>query len=339
MKKETFTRFISHQYSKDEYQEMIHLFENEKEFQQLLPFLEEEWDKTKPADLSEERLNILRNRIQQQIQQKKQDQKLRFIGILSKSLQRIAAILVIPLILASLYFYHQWEQVKSESSLTEIICPAGMRTRFILPDGSSGWLNSESSLTYRMPFQKNRDVELKGQAFFDVKKDPAHPFVVNTDLFDIRVLGTRFDVSAYPTDRCVEVTLETGTIEILSNYTPHKKTIIPNQQFVFDKTLRKASLSEVDVAQYTSWKDGRLIFRNTPFSEVINRLGRWYNVEFECQDSSLLDLPYRATFKEESLARVLELLSLTAPITYQINKTQTETKNEYENQKVIIYKK
>ncbi len=318
---------------------MIHLFENEKDFQQLLPFLEEEWEKTKPADLSEEKLSILRNRIQQQIQQKKERRKFRFMGTLFNSFQRIAAILVVPLILVSFYFYYQWDQVKSESTFTEIICPAGMRTRFNLPDGSSGWLNSGSSLKYRIPFKKNRNVDLIGQAFFDVKKDPSHPFVVNTDIFDVQVLGTRFDVSAYPEDRYVEVVLESGQIKILSNKTSHTTILSPNHRLVVDKALRSGSVSEVDASQYTSWKDGQLVFRNTPFCEVINRLGRWYNVDFECQDSSLLELPYRATFKEESLSRVLELLSMTTPIAYQISKPQIENKNEYEKQKVIIYRK
>ena len=338
VKKETFRDYLNNKYSKDEYLEILKHFGNDKDFGQLQNYMEEHWSNPEWEDLSEEKHNYLRNRIQKKIQQSiRTDKKVPVVRRLTHTINKIAAILLIPLLFLSVYFFYQWKQTLNRTdAFAEIHCPAGTRTKFLLPDGTTGWLNSGSSLKYPVHFCKNRNVELSGEAFFDVVKNRRSPFIVGTPLFDIQVLGTKFDVTAYPDDKLFEVTLESGLVQIESKRTNHKGALNPNHRFTFDMEKLKANVNEVDTRFYTSWKDGLLIFRNTPMSEVMKRLGRWYNVDFVCDDKTLLNIPYRLTIQDESLEQVLPLLALTAPIKFKIIEPLKRNDETYEKQKVII---
>ncbi len=336
MKKKTFENFLNNSYSKGEYEEILKHFENDKDFEELQKYLEEHWKDVGEEGLSEERCMVLRAKLQQKIQLSGIRAVKRVTGRVLNGVSKVAAILILPLIFCTFHFYWQWRDSGETLAYAEIYCPLGTRTKFDLPDGTTGWLNSGSTLKYPVMFKTNRSVELEGQAFFNVIKNKKLPFSVHTNLFNIQVLGTQFDVTAYPEDKLFEVVLEAGEVRIFSNETKHKQLMRPSQRFMFDKNLKSASLSEVDTRCYTSWKDGQLIFRNTPLSEVMVRLGRWYNVEFECRDKTLLDIPYRATFQDERLEHVLQLLTMTAPISYKITESTKQDGEIYEKQKIII---
>ncbi len=338
--RERLKNFIAGCYSKEDYLKLIESFNDDNLFDSLSNEIKEVWNKFEYENISEEQRLKIREKIDLQIKltKKKKDQTI--TRKIYTTVNKIAVILFIPLLVASLFLFYQLNNSqKSEESFAEIYCPLGTRTKFNLPDGSSGWLNSGSTLKYAVQFRKNRQVELNGEAFFDVVKNEKSPFELNTKHFKVEVLGTKFNVTSYNDDEDFAVTLETGKVRVIEKNSPHQLTLKPGYQFSFDKSEWDASLKKVNTHYFTSWKDGQMMFRNTPFSDVLVRLGRWYNVDFICDDNRLLKLPYRATFKEETLEHVLELLTFTAPIKYELVKPKKLPDGTYEKQRIYIKRK
>jgi len=340
MEKKVLDNFLKNRYSKDEYLEIIKHFKDDKDFEMLKKYIEAHWETIEDGVLSDKKRIQIHANLQEQIHNSKLQQDQKITRRIYRLINKVAAILIIPLLIVALYFFHQWKLATNvENTYAEIHCPLGTRTKFNLPDGTTGWLNSGSSLKYPVQFNQNRKVELKGEAYIDVVRNTKSPFIVNTTHFVVKVLGTKFNVRSYLENPTFEVTLESGVVQIFEKNSPRKLTLKPNYQFSFNKELWEASLYKVDPHCYTSWKDGKLMFRNTPLSDVLKQLGRWYNVSFECIDESLLNIPYRATFQEERLEHVLELLTLTAPINYEIIKPVISKDGTYAKQKVIISRK
>lgn len=254
------------------------------------------------------------------------------------SFQRIAAILFVPLLLSFMaYFYVQTRQNMNSISYAEIQCPMGVRTRFQLPDGSTGFLNSGASLKYPIRFKDNeRIVELTGEAFFDVIHNKKSPFHVNTKNLDIKVLGTTFNVVANNDEKTEEIVLQTGKVDISSHDGKQLATLLPNEQLILNTTNMSISKNEVEASQYTTWKEGKLVFRNEEMEQVARRLSRWYNAEVIIEDQKLDVYTFHATFIDEPLDEVLKLLSLTTPISYEEEKRASNTEGVYKKRKIIL---
>jgi ferric-dicitrate binding protein FerR (iron transport regulator) len=329
--------FISDQYSKKEYLSILNQFEDDDQFDVMREELKDCWEATDGSIVSDAIYLQLWNRTKPKVLQGEMNQETQWTYRFRKVFYRIAAVLILPLLIASLYFFAQWQDLaQSETVYVEIQCPPGMRSRFNLPDGTTGWLNGDSYLKYPVQFSKNRSVKLIGEAYFDVKKDKHSPFRVSAQGLEVEVLGTRFNVMAYDDLHRIEVTLDEGSVEVSKQGTSLNEILKPNEHLVLDKNQHHVTIHEVQTSHFTSWKDGVLEFRNVPLVEVARRLERWYNSEIIIQDDVLKDIPYRATFKNESLGRVLELLSLSAPICYEIIESKTNTNGIYEKQKVIL---
>lgn len=252
-------------------------------------------------------------------------------------LQRIAAILFIPLLLASLaFFFFGNNTKKQQAAWAEIQCPNGVRTHFELPDGSTGYLNSGSKLSYQIPFSNDRQVKLSGEAYFDVTHDKNLPFHVITNNLDIKVLGTRFNVLAFDDLNFEEVTLEKGKIEVYNNNHKLISSLEPNQQLNYNIQTKVFTQKSVMASQYVSWIEGKLIFRDEKFDQVAKRLGRWYNAEIVTTDARLNDYVFHATFVNEQLEEALKLIELTTPITYQLQKREKMNDGSFANKRVIL---
>ncbi|WP_423128959.1 FecR family protein [Gaoshiqia sp. Z1-71] len=333
---QAFRNFLDNSYSKADYLEVLRLFESGDEFKDLSGILKEHWNNKEGDSLSEESCKKLQRRVREEVLLRKYREKRRFVNRFASSFSRVAAILLLPLFLVSAYFFIQWKGLASGQEVyAEIYCPPGTRTKFNLPDGTTGWLNSYSRLKYPVQFANNRHIELSGEAWFDVKKDPKSPFVVHADGIEVEALGTQFNVLAYPFWPKVEVSLEEGSVQVTWEKFRVDETLVPNQRLVMDKVRNSSDIYSGDTNFFTSWKDGLLVFRNTPLFEVAARLSLWYNTDIILQDRALEIIPFRATFKNESLERVLSLLSMSVPISYQIIEPKT-TNGIYEKQKVII---
>lgn len=220
----------------------------------------------------------------------------------------------------------------------------GSKSRIQLPDGSLVWLNVGSKLTYADGFSGGRrELTLEGEAFFDVVKDPAHPFVIHTQKMDVKVLGTSFNVKAYPEDATTEATLFRGRIEVtlLRHHeqkkiilAPRQKLVVNNQLSKFmDKDLREKGLvEERDNIQiqaiestlkgdsaYTeiSWIYNRLEFKKESFAGVMRKMERWYDVQINIEDSSLNNEIISGSLSAENIDKALEALQFTTHFRYE----------------------
>ena len=258
--------------------------------------------------------------------------------------KRIAAILLIPLILGNILYFmfggknYQRNQVPIYN---ELFAAFGTRSALKLSDGTSVWLNSGSSIKYPDRFVGNkRIVELKGEAYFEVEHDPERPFIVETSSISVKATGTKFNVSGYDLAEETEVTLVSGKVEVNlkdTNKNIKSTKLDPDQHYAFNKASGTSSITTEDTYKYISWKDGKLIFRNEPLSEVIKKISQVFNVDIELQGTLLQDYRYRATFQDESLAEILKLLKISSPIDYTEIKRNTLPDGSFPRKKIIIF--
>jgi len=183
---------------------------------------------------------------------------------------------------------------------------------------------------------------LSGEAYFDVAKDASHPFLVKAGKMNIEVKGTRFDVISYPDEVLTELILVSGSVRLFSGKYEDNKTITnikPGECAALDAARNKLIISKVDIAKYTAWKEGLLIFRDDPMNEVVRKLNRWFNVEIILQSPELKEYVYTATYKDETLPQILELLKISAPVKYNITERKRLGDNSYSKRKIIITKR
>lgn len=203
-------------------------------------------------------------------------------------------------------------------TLIKIVAPEGNKTRIVLPDSTHVWLNSGSELQYPSDYNaKNRQVYMKGECFFDVSKNPEHPFVVDGSKLRIKVYGTRFNVNESTVSNGTDVTLISGKVTVYNLKDKLLSELCQGQQFIYTKGsgfIRTADNPEV----LTSWINNLLIFDNKPFEEVIHYLEKWYGVKIFLDKSTYYDSNYTFKVKTESLREVLELISIITPIDYRI---------------------
>lgn len=251
---------------------------------------------------------------------------------------RIAAILIIPLIITSLWLYFNPIEVETTASAT-IVSPLGARTQFTLPDGTIGWLNNGSSLEYKSDFNRQREVELVGEAYFEVVKADHKKFVVNTSDFSVEVLGTKFNVSAYEEDMESSVVLEEGKVRIKNSRSGISELLDPDERFSLNKSSKTALITKVSANDFTVWREGQLKFRNEPLREVLKKIERWYNVDLLLTDQKLLNYRFRANFQNEPIEEILRMISITTPISYTIEERLINNKGTYKKKRITIKRK
>lgn len=205
----------------------------------------------------------------------------------------------------------------------------GEQKGITLPDGSVVTLNAESKVSYIFDDDRNlRLVFLTGEAFFDVVRDTLNPFIVRTDHINARVLGTKFNICAYPTDRVVETTIMEGRVALsLSGSDGDPIEVTANDRATLVKGGDSFRLDRLDASVVTQWMDGALVFREAWLSDIVGRLERYYNVSVTLADKQLNPMVYTATFdKGTPIEKILELLAFTSPIEYTVDGTEIEIK-------------
>ncbi len=201
--------------------------------------------------------------------------------------------------------------------------PKGQKSRVFLPDGSVVWLNSESTLTYPEKFEKsNRQIQLVGEAFFEVTKDPHKPFIVNAGNTATRVLGTKFNVAAYPEVPNVVITLEEGKVIVDQNSdgnNVNSLSIEPGEGIIASQTEATMEKFNYDPQQHLAWKDGVLYFSKADMMTVVKSLERWYGVNISIHNFKKDNWSFTGSFRNEYLSNVLMNLSYTKDFSYEIN--------------------
>jgi transmembrane sensor len=262
--------------------------------------------------------------------------------------------------------YYSWSLFSAGSPKTiaralndksEVSTKYGSRTKLLLPDGTQVWLNSGSKLSYDKTYGNGiREVALSGEAYFDVVKNPAHPFVIHTTSIDIKVLGTAFNVKSFPGEKNTETSLIRGSIEVTFKnralgkiiLKPNEKLITANEELVKDivkteaheekakpvntqEPVKQDPLAMVAHLTYaprdstvieTSWLENKLIFRSETFEDLAIKMERWYGINIRFADKAIKNKILTGIFENESIQQALKALQLTTAFTYTINKNE-----------------
>jgi transmembrane sensor len=257
------------------------------------------------------------------------DRKIRFLN--SWYFKAAASFIFIIGIVYSVWILQNNRSGDLNNTLSELVTPSGAKDFIELNDGTKVWLNAESTLSYPEEMAgKERRVFLTGEAYFEVSHKKRKPFIIETSALQIKVLGTRFDVSAYSDDEYIITTLVSGKVQISDLRSDNNDLYIlePNQKLTFSKVNREIKQYVVDVNLYTSWTRNEIIFRDLHFTEVVKRLERDFNSKIEYDENLFRNSRITAKFLEkESLIEILDVLKIPGKFEYEVK-----------DDKIILYK-
>jgi len=331
----------------------------EQEFQKFLSWInegslrdsgremvEELWNEFEPEAGTAERIKYERllDKIHHKINVSQSTNPLKVKQVQAKSrvltiITRAAAVLLLP-VLSLLIYTNLSEKTYYSDNLNdlEVIAPAGSRMQLELGDGTKVWLNHGSKLKYPYRFDgKLRKVFLEGEAYFKVAHNAAIPFIVGTGKMDVKATGTAFNVSAYPDDNFVETVLIEGKVILYESKSKSEiKELLPNESLKFNSQKRQFNLETGNTEKRIGWKDGLLVFKNDPVEDVAKKLARWYNIEVQIDNDKIKKYPFTATFKDETLPQVLELLSLATQVKWKLESSEKLPNGSFSKPKVLI---
>jgi ferric-dicitrate binding protein FerR (iron transport regulator) len=224
------------------------------------------------------------------------------------------------------------------SGITEVTTAEGEKAHIWLPDSTEVFLNSGSSFKYSSDYNsKERVVGLLGEAYFNVKTNHEKPFTVKLGKMEVMATGTQFNIFSYGIDHRIEATLEKGSINVITTADSMTYCLQPGQQIVYFTDSEKAEVKEVFTETYTSWKENKLRLIDTPMEEALRKIARRYNVVFEVQGKEILDLKYTATFIDESIEQVMQMLKTVSPIAYKIYNRTSVNDSKYQKPKIVLW--
>lgn len=319
--------FFSGRISDPQLKELFFWLNSEKGHLEYEKLFNEGWIKDFDATGSIDSVNVF-SKIEARIKEKQKSKKKHFLI----GLRNAAAIFILGMILPVIYYStnisskgnQQVVQYKESLSNEKV-------KKVTLSDGTDVWLMSGSTISYPSTFAGNetRNVEVKGEAFFNVAKDSKHPFIVNLGEVGLKVIGTSFNVMNYSEENKIQIVLKTGRIDLFKGeFNPENQfvKVNPGQLATYSKNESRFSITTTNIDKYTSWTEGILKFRDDPLSDVLKKLGRWYNVRIEVNDSLVANIPFTATIKNENLDQIIDLLQYSTPFKYLISRINGETK-------------
>lgn len=249
-----------------------------------------------------------------------------------------AAAAAVMLLAAATWWQMPARNTAGPAVAEEVHAEKGTRSRVTLPDGSVVWLNADSRLTYNNDFNSAlREVYLEGEAYFDVVKNSQKPFIIHTSRMNIKVLGTTFNVRAYPNERTAETALIRGSVEVSAQGQEMRPVILkPNEKLVLyleeqqpgkineqpkqEFAVRPLQVTEQDgFPLETAWVENKLVFRDEAFGTLAARLERWYGVQISLKDPEVRNLRFTGRFEKETIEQVLKALQITAEFRYSMN--------------------
>lgn len=308
--------------------------------QELELMMQEHWNSLEGIEMvtDEMQMLLLKNQILSKIKQSEipNTKKLHLAETNWKNyLIRAAAVLFIPLLLGSVISFYlmskRFDHLNTTTAIQQVIASPGSRVHFTLPDNTEVWLNSGSMLEYpqNLNLQDTREVKLSGQGYFKVAADKDHPFLVQIDGLIIKALGTAFDVSAYDDDEEISSTLEEGSIALIGKNSKEITRLNPGQKAVFDKSSQKLTIRVEETKLTTSWKDGKLIFKDTSLEDASKQLERWFNCNIHVDQSlAIMNLRYTATIQDETLGEVLKMIEISTFVKTRIEKREVYIGNK-----------
>lgn len=229
---------------------------------------------------------------------------------------------IITILLLGSYFVqlNLTKEPEEKFALNSISVPDGSTSKIEFKDGSRIWMNSNTELELVEPKDKNeRRVRLDGEAFLEVKRNEISPFTVETSSAEVKVLGTTFNVNAYADEKELKVTLESGSVEVLTGL-GEKIQLSPSEQFVYDINSGTFSVQEIDLKKELAWKTNNLIFTGEPFGEIADLLEKKFKINIEIQNKSLLNTHFSGDFvNNETIEQILDVMSSNNRFRYNKN--------------------
>ncbi|HKJ41281.1 MAG TPA: FecR domain-containing protein [Sunxiuqinia sp.] len=328
-------RFFNNKYSRSDYMEIKRLLDQQDS--ELEYLMQLHWKEFSRENLSDQKdLSHLFGAIE------KRTKFARNISLARKlwsTYSKVAAVVAIPLLVALSILYVQFHGYLSQKDVfVNVVSPAGSRTSLNLPDGSTVWLNGESSIRYPAIFNGNRHVSISGEAFFKVHSDKEHPFLVAANGVTVRATGTEFDVAAYADENEIRVVLKEGKVTVRDEMQSMLKKMQAGYLLSYDKKTETLNYNTINATNYSGWINGKLIFENVSLKEVVNRMEHWYGVDIEIVDKELMQLHFKATFMDENVDQALKLLQSTSAFHYHYAKRNVRADGSYEHTKIFITK-
>lgn len=201
--------------------------------------------------------------------------------------------------------------------MNTLTTPVAAQYMIVLPDHSKVWLNASSSLRYPTVFNGDeRIVSLQGEAYFEIAKDPAHPFMVNTERSSVQVLGTHFNISDYPDEQKSDVTLCEGSIRLV--VANKEKLMIPGQQASFAAEDEAINMHKIDTDEVIDWTQGYFLFDNADLNKVMSKIKRWYNIDVTFQGPQPATRFTGMISRNSDLSKILGLLQSTGGVTFEV---------------------
>jgi ferric-dicitrate binding protein FerR (iron transport regulator) len=349
MKNEEFvglaTKYLSREASLDEIERLNALL-NQKKYSALFNTINEKWEK---AGLEESipRFNIERGIQMLTAKIRNEDPSFRWekevkqnrILIHRPLFFKVAASFAVLMIFVTGIFFvaDVLKQRPVSLAWNEKKTVMGEKSIVTLLDGTKITLNADSKLKYPVRFgEESREVSLEGEAYFEVTHDAGKPFIVHAGNVSTTDLGTKFNISAFPGEKTIIVSLEEGKVEITTDKSGSKKEDVflsPAQQLVYNKENETSSIELFDSQKTSGWKDNILVFDNVPLSKVLVPLERYFGVKITIADQSFAKRTIKANFKNESFWTVVKVLEKATGLTYKITKENNELKEVvfYEN--------
>lgn len=212
------------------------------------------------------------------------------------------------------------ELIYSQSAIVSfntMSTPLGGQYQLRLPDGSRVWLNASSVITYPTLFaDKERIVELSGEAYFEVAKKPDMPFTVRVNGMNVNVLGTSFNVMAYDDEANIKTTLLEGAVQVVNGNS--KALLKPGQEANVNNTEEKVKIATADIEQATAWKNGMFLFNKTDIRSIMRQLSRWYDFEVK-YESAFENRNFSGMISRETeLSQVLKMLQMTKDVKFKV---------------------
>jgi transmembrane sensor len=355
MKKEILIKFLNNQCTAGEIDEVIRWANTEAFNENSKNWGFDDWKSYQPdeIEIDNEKFSSLLDKIHHKINIESSRQKLsankKFtLAVATTWITRVAAILLLP-VLAFLFFTISEKTIESAKYASqpvdslEIVAPVGSRTVVHLSDGSEIHLNFGSKLKYPQKFVGNtREVILTGEGYFNVAHDPEKPFIVKTENLNIKALGTKFNVLAYPGEEIISTTLVEGKVVIEKTTSGGKDKLIgamvPGQHVSYNINTGKITSEKGNVEKYIAWKDGKLVFENESVVQVAERLSRMFNVDIEVNDN-IRDYTYTVTIVDEPLNQILDLMTIATPVRYKTLPRVKLPDGTFSKQKIVIEKR
>ncbi len=350
MKKELLIKYLSNTCTEHELTEVLRWIKKDalNEDDKRLSF--EDWNafEGKSNLNDDEKFTILFDKIEERIAKNTVEKRATFIlPVVMKWITKAAAVLLLP-VLAFLFYVLSETKIESNRYASmaldslEVIAPIGSRTVVQLSDGTEVYLNYGSKIKYPYFFSDDtREVVLSGEGYFNVAHNPDKPFIVKTEKLNIKAVGTSFNVLAYPDMNNIETTLVTGKV-ILDQINSNGiiKTIgsmAPGQHIVYNMATSLITSTEGNIEEYIAWKDGKLIFDDTPLIQVTEKLSKKFNVDFEVA-SDATDYIYTVTLTDETISQILDLMTIASPIVYKKLPRKELSDGTFSKQRIIIEK-